>query len=67
LTDNKATTTFVKQALDNGPHMRKSHRWQTFLSQFNTVYEHVSGNNNFLADYLIREAEYLNNDNSKLD
>jgi len=27
LTDNKAATTFVKQVLDNGPHMRKLHRW----------------------------------------
>ena len=27
LTDNQATTTFVKQALDNGPHVRKLHRW----------------------------------------
>ena len=26
LTDNHATTTFVNQALDNGPHMRKLHR-----------------------------------------
>jgi len=57
LTDNKAATTFVKQVLDNGPHMRKLHRWQTlFLSQFNRVYEHVSRNNNFLADYLRTEA-----------
>ena len=52
LTDNKAATTFVKQALDDGPHMRKLHRRQTFLSQFNAVYEHVEGNHNFLADYL---------------
>jgi len=47
LTDNKAATTFVKQVLDNGPHMRKLHRWQIFLSQFNTVYEYVAGNNKF--------------------
>ena len=26
LTDNKVATTFVKQVLDNGPHMRKLHR-----------------------------------------
>ena len=26
LTDNQATTTFLKQALDNGPYMRKLHR-----------------------------------------
>ena len=65
LTDNKALTTFVKQVLDNVPHMRKLHRWQTFLSQFNAVYEHVSGNHNFLVDYLTRREEYLNNDDSR--
>ena len=26
LTDNKAATTFLKQVLDNGPHMRKLHK-----------------------------------------
>ena len=26
LTDNKVAITFVKQVLDNGPHMRKLHR-----------------------------------------
>ena len=26
LTDNKAVTIFVKQILDNGPHMRKLHK-----------------------------------------
>ena len=65
LTDNKAATTFVKQILNNGPHMRKLHRWQNFLSQFNTIYKHVSGNHNFPADYLTREAEYFDNDNSR--
>jgi len=65
LTDNKAATIFVTQVLDNGPHMRKLHRWQTFLSQFNAVYEHVLGNNNFLANYLTRETEYLNHDDSR--
>ena len=58
LTDNQAATLFVKQALDNGPHMRKLHRWQLFLSQFNTVYEHVAWKNNFIADYLTREHEF---------
>lgn len=58
LTDNQIATTFVKQALDNGPHMRKLHRWQLFLSQFNTSYEHVVGKNNFIADYLTREHEF---------
>jgi len=24
---NKATTIFVRKILDNGPHMRKLHRW----------------------------------------
>ena len=48
LTDNQAATTFVKQALDNGPHMRKLHRWQLFLSQFNAVYEHVAGKTTLL-------------------
>ena len=28
LTDNQAATTFVKQALDNGPHMCKLHHWR---------------------------------------
>ena len=32
LTDNKAATTFVRQVLDNGPHIQKLHRWKTFLS-----------------------------------
>ena len=50
----------MKQALDNGPHMRKLHTWQAFLSQFDATYEHVSGHYNFLADYLTREAEYIN-------
>ena len=59
LTDNQAATTFVKQALDNGPHMRKLHRWQLFLSQFNAIYEHVAGKNNFIADYLTREHEFI--------
>ena len=59
LTNNKATTTFLKQVLDNGLHMWKLHTWKTFLSQFNAIYEHVAGNNNFLTDYLTREAEYL--------
>jgi len=27
LTNNQTATTFVKQALHNGPHMRKLHRW----------------------------------------
>jgi len=63
--DNKAKTTFAKQVLDNGPHTRKLHRTRTFLSQFNVVYEHVARNNNLLAEYLTREAEYLNNDNSR--
>jgi len=58
LTDNQAATTFVKQALDNRPHMRKLYRWQLFLSQFNIVYEHVAGKNNFIADYLTREHEF---------
>jgi len=58
LTDNQATTTFVKQALDNGSDMRKLHRWQLFLSQFNVVYGHVAGKNNFIADYLTREHEF---------
>jgi len=26
LTNSQATTTFIKQALDNGPHMQKLHR-----------------------------------------
>jgi len=38
-----------------------------FLSQFNAVHEHISGNNNFLADYPTRKAEYLNHDNSIQD
>ena len=67
LTDNKATTIFVKQVLNNGPHMQKLYRWQTFLSQFNTIYEHVSRNNNFLTDYLTREAKYLNHDHFRKD
>jgi len=45
--------------------MRKFYRWQTFLSQFNAVYEHISGNNNFLADYLTREADYLHNGDAR--
>ena len=36
-TDNKAATTFVKQVLENCTHMRKLHRWQTSLSEFNAV------------------------------
>jgi len=59
LTDNKAATTFVKQVLHNGPHMGKLHRWQTFLSQFNAVYEHISRNNNFLVDYLYKRQAIL--------
>ena len=38
--------------------MRKLHRWQLFLSQFNAVYEHVVGKNNFIVDYLTREHEF---------
>ena len=38
--------------------MRKLHRWQLFLSQFNAIYEHVAGKNNFIADYLTREHEF---------
>ena len=45
--------------------MCKLHRWQTFLSQFNAVYEHVATNNNFQVEYLMREVDYLNNDNSQ--
>jgi len=58
LTDNEAATSFVKQALDNGPHMHKLHRWQLFLSQFNAAYEHVAGKNNFITDYLTREHKF---------
>ena len=36
-----------------------------FLSQFNAVYKHVSGNHKFLTDSLTRETEYLNNDDSR--
>ena len=64
-TDNKAATIFVKQVWDNDAHMRKLHRWQTLLSQFDPIYEHIVGNNNFLADYRTRELDYLNNDESK--
>jgi len=28
LADNKVATTFVKQILDNNPHMRKLHKWE---------------------------------------
>ena len=56
---------FIKQVLDNGPHLWKLHRWQTFLSQFNVDYECVAGNNNFLADYLTLESEYPSHDNSR--
>ena len=55
LTNNQAATIFVKQALD----VRKLHRWQLFLSQFNAIYEHVAGKNNFIADYLTREHEFI--------
>jgi len=48
------------------PHMWKI-AYMTILSQFNAVYKHVSGNNNFLKDYLTREVEYLNYDNSRQD
>ena len=65
LTNNKAATTFVKQVLDNRRHMHKFQIWQTFLSQFNAIYEHVVGNNNFLVDYRTRESEYLSNDDSR--
>jgi len=58
LIDFKATTTFIKQVLDNGLHMRKLHTWQTtFLSKFNAIYKYVEGNNNFSVDYLTRVAE----------
>jgi len=45
--------------------MRKFHRWEIFLSQFNAIYEHIVGNNNFLVDYPTRELEYLNHDDSR--
>ena len=32
LTSNQAITTFLKQALDIGPHIQKLRRWQLFLS-----------------------------------
>jgi len=38
--------------------MRKLHKRQLFLSQFNTTYEHVAGKNNFAVDYLTRETEF---------
>jgi len=38
--------------------MKKLHRWKLFLSQFNAVYKHIAGKNNFIVDYLTREHEF---------
>ena len=58
LTNNQIAFTFVKQVLDNDPHMRKLHGWQLFLSQYNAIYEHVVRKNNFALDYLTWDNEY---------
>ena len=34
---------------------KKTERWKSYLNQFNITYLHISGKNNFMADYLSRD------------
>ena len=56
-TDNTQVAGFIKNNIGKLVQARRLFRWQTLLSYYNLKIVHIKGTNNFLIDFLRRNAE----------
>jgi len=66
-TDNTNVKAYIFNKLPSTPEYKRRHRWQHYFQEYQFDIEHIKRENNYLADFLSREANQQDGINLQSD